>query len=316
MPATRPEPSDHVTALADRVDTAVRADPRLRHIQSVLVSHAGDIVCERYFRDRRADDLTNLHSVTKSVVASLAGIAIHQGAITLTTTIGDVLDAPELSDDERKQRVSVEHLLTMTSGLDASTPYDIDEIADRGESWLSGVLAAPLIAEPGTTFAYNNGAAHVLGIVLARATQMPLKHFAERHLFVPLGIEEYRWPEDPDGNALAYGHLELRPRDLLQLGQLYLDGERPLLGADFVAAATTAHTTGGPPEGASYGYLWWIAEDAGRSSFFAGGYGGQYVTVVPDLELVVVTTGDVDVYIPTSADPRELVATAIIPAMT
>ena len=290
----------------------MRNVPARRHVQSVLVWKEGELLLERYFRDRRPTDLSNLHSVTKSFVATLVGIAIGDGSLTLETRLGDVLDVPL---DEPKRRISVEHLLTMTTGLDADTPHDIDEIADRGESWVEGPLAAPLRAEPGTTFGYNNGAAHVLGAVVARATGTPLARFAEQRLFGPLGIDEYRWPADPDGNPLGYGHLELRPRDLLRLGELYLDEGRVLLPASYVAAATTAQSGGGPPEGVPYGYLWWIAEDGGYRSFFAGGYGGQYLTVVPELALVVVTTGDVDVFIETSRNLRRLVGEVVIPAV-
>jgi CubicO group peptidase (beta-lactamase class C family) len=298
-------------AFAEAVDAAVRDVPARRHIQSVVVSREGRIVLERYFRDRRPTDLSNIHSATKSVLATLAGLAIGNGSLSLGTTLGDV----QLTGDERKREISVEHLLTMTSGLDAGTPHDIDEIADRGESWVEGPLAAPLRARPGTTFGYNNGAAHVLGVVLARATGTPLARLAEEQLFAPLGIDEYRWPTDPDGNPLGYGHLELRPCDLLRLGELYLDGGRELLPPEFVTAATTAHSAGGPPEGVPYGYLWWSTEDCGYPSFFAGGYGGQYLTVVPALALVVVTTGDVDVFIETSRNLRRIVGEVVIPAL-
>jgi CubicO group peptidase (beta-lactamase class C family) len=307
--------SSPASRLAEAVDAALRDVPARRHIQSVLVSREGDALLERYFRDRRPTDLSNLHSVTKSVLATLVGIAIGDGSLALETTLGDVLDERLFGGDDRKRAISVEHLLTMTTGLDSETPHDIDEIADRGEPWVDGPLAAPLRAEPGTTFGYNNGAAHVLGVVVARAMQKPLARLAEERLFGPLGIDDYRWPTDPDGNPLGYGHLELRPRDLLRLGDLYLDEGRGVVPASFVAAATTAHSAGGPPEGVPYGYLWWIAEDCGYRSFFAGGYGGQYVTVLPDLALVVVTTGDVDVFIDTSRNLRRLVGEVVIPAV-
>ena len=296
--------------LRSAVDAAVRDVPQRRHIQSIVVSRGCELVLERYFRDRRPDDLSNVHSVTKSVVATLVGIALGDGSLSLAATVGEHFDV-----DERKARISVEHLLTMTSGLDAGSPHDIDEIADRGESWVDGPLAAPLLAEPGSRFSYNNGAAHVLGVLVARATGVPLARFAEERLFGPLGIEEYRWPADPEGNALGYGHLELRPRELVRIGELYLDGGRGILPGDFLAATTTAQSTGGGPEDVAYGYCWWIAEEGGRSSFFAGGYGGQYLTVVPELELVVVTTGDAAVLTETSANLRRLVGEAVIPSL-
>ncbi|MDQ3122089.1 MAG: beta-lactamase family protein, partial [Actinomycetota bacterium] len=261
--------------------------------------------------------LSNVHSVTKSVVATLAGLAIRNGSLAFETRLDELFDERLFRGDEQKRRISIEHLLTMTAGLDGDTPHDIDEIADRGGSWIAGPLAAPLVAEPGTRFSYNNGAAHVLGAAIARATETPLVRFAEEQLFTPLGVSDYRWPTDPDGNALGYGHLELRPRDLLRLGLFYLDAGRwnglQLLPESFIAAATTPHSAGGPPEGTSYGYLWWITEDGGHRSFFAGGYGGQYVTVIPELALVVATTGDVDVFTETSRNLRRLVSEIVVP---
>ncbi len=303
--------------LSEALDAALRDVPARRHIQSFVVAHDGEVQLERYFRDRRATDLSNVHSVTKSVVATLAGIAIENGSLTLETRLDDLFEERFFRGDERKRTISIEHLLTMTAGLDAGTPHDIDEIADRGDSWIAGPLAAPLLAETGTTFSYNNGAVHVLGSAVARATRTPLARFAEEQLFKPLGVCDYRWPTDPDGDTLGYGNLELRPGDLLRLGQLYLDGGRfnglQLLPEAFVAAATAPHSAGGPPEGTSYGYLWWITEDGGYRSFFAGGYGGQYVTVIPELALVVVSTGDVDVFTETSRNLRRLVVEIVIP---
>jgi CubicO group peptidase (beta-lactamase class C family) len=304
--------------LSDEIDRAVRDVPARRHIQSIVVVRGGEVLLERYFRDRRPEDLSNVHSVTKSVLATLVGLAIGDGLLSLETSLGDVFGTRHRWDgDARKREITVEHLLTMTSGLDPDSPHDIDEIADRGESWLAGPLAAPLCAEPGATFAYNNGAAHVLGCLLADVAGRPLPQFAEERLFGPLGVESYRWPSDPEGHALGYGHLELRPRDVARLGELYLAAGRrrgvQLLPRSFVEAATRPHSAGGPPEGVSYGYLWWVTEDCGHPSYFAGGYGGQYLTVVPALELVAVTTGDVDVVIESSRNLRRLVTDLVVP---
>jgi CubicO group peptidase (beta-lactamase class C family) len=291
------------------VEAAVRGNPRLRHVQSVLVSVGGELRAERYFRSRRPEDLSNVHSITKSILSTLVGIALADGSLDLDTRAAEVLTAPP--PDPRKSEITARHLLTMTSGLDAEGRWDIDEIADRGESWAEGPLAAPRVAEPGTAFAYNNGAAHVLSVLLARRARRPLLELAEERLFGPLGIADYRWPTDPDGNPLGYGHLELRPRDLLKLGQLYLDGGRDVLPADYVAAATTAATAGGPPEATAYGYLWWVTDNG----FFGGGFAGQYLYVVPALGLVAVTTGDAAVWIPSSASPRRLLADVVVPAI-
>jgi CubicO group peptidase (beta-lactamase class C family) len=296
--------------LAAAVENAVRGNPRLRHLQSVLVSVRGELRAECYFRDRRADDLANLHSVTKVVVGTLAGIALDDGALGLETPAVEVLGAAP--EDPRKREISVRHLLTMTSGLDcAEGSWDIDDIADRGGSWVDGALAAPLVADPGTAFSYNNGAAHVLGAVVSRAVGRPLAELAEERLFGPLGVRDYRWPTDPDGYALAYGHLELRPRDLVRLGEVYLAGGDSIVSERYAAAATTAATDGGSPEETPYGFFWWVRDDA----FFAGGFGGQYLYVVPALELVAVTTGDAAVWIPTAASARRLIEDVVVPGI-
>jgi len=104
------------------VDAAVRDVRARRHIQSIVVSRRRELLLERYFRDRRPTDLSNLHSVTKSVLATLTGIGIGHGSLTLATTLGE-----HFTVDGRKAGISVEHLLTMTSGLDAGSPHDIDE---------------------------------------------------------------------------------------------------------------------------------------------------------------------------------------------
>ena len=288
-------------------------------MQSVVVLCRDDLLVDHYFRDRRPGDLVNVHSVTKSVLSTLVGIAIHRGSMALTTTVGEVLGDRVRPGDRAKAAITVEHLLTMTSGLPADGEYDVDEIADAGLSLVDGMLQAPLQDAPGTTFSYNNGAVHLLSVMLTASIGMPLTRFAEEYLFAPLAVTDYRWPADPEGNPLGYGHLELRPLDLARFGELYLRHgrvqEAAVLDPAWVKAATTAATPGGPPESTPYGYLWWITAQATRPAYFAGGYGGQYVTVVPDLELVVVTTGDVDVLIPSSADPLRLVADVVVPAM-
>jgi CubicO group peptidase (beta-lactamase class C family) len=303
--------------VSQAVERAVRSEPRLRHLQSIIVVHGGEVVAAQYFRDRREDDLSNLHSATKSVLSTLVGIAVDEGALELTTTVGEVWRGRVSG---ATARITVAHLLTMTSGLAADGSYDIDAIADAGGSWVEGVLGAPLHGAPGTAFAYNNGATHVLGAMVATATERSLARFAEERLFAPLGILAYRWPRDPEGNALGYGHLELRPRDLARLGELYLAGGSieglRVVDAAYVEAATKPASPGGPPEDVPYGYLWWVAPRGARHAYFAAGFGGQSLTVVPELELVVATTADVAVLTPASARVWCLIDDVVIPSLS
>jgi CubicO group peptidase (beta-lactamase class C family) len=208
------------------------------------------------------------------VVGTLAGIAIDQGSLDL----GEVRE-----------------LLTMTVGRETGGPWEIDSVMARERAWVEWLLSSPQVHAPGAVFAYDNGAAHVLAARIADAVGEPLDAFASRRLFEPLGIMRWYWPRDPDGRVFGFGHLRLSPRDVAKLGELYLGGgvygEHRILSRGFATAATRAWTTGGPPEGAGYGYLWWSAQEP-FPHYFAAGHAGQSATVIPALELVAVTTGD------------------------
>jgi CubicO group peptidase (beta-lactamase class C family) len=260
-------------------------DPRYRHTTAVVVRRRGETV----FEHGAVAELADTYSMTKSVVATLLGIALDRAEVAS-------LDEPVRAflGDRVRHPYTLRHLATMTAGSDPGGAWDIDEVMARPSGWVDRLLGAPRLHEPGTRFAYDNGAAHVLGAALAAAVARPLSDYAAEHLFTPLGIESWEWPRDPDGLDYGFGHLRLRPHDVARLGELYRGaGEyesRRVVSAAFVADATRAQTAGGPPEGAAYGLLWWVADDP-VPHFFAGGYAGQSLTVIPELELVAVTTG-------------------------
>jgi CubicO group peptidase (beta-lactamase class C family) len=264
-------------------------DPAYAHTRDALVVQRGRTLLELALRPADADGLVDTYSITKSVVATLAGLALDRGAIRS-------LDEPVANHlADARQPYTFRQLLTMTAGVETDGAWEIDAVMARPSGWLRWILSAPRRTEPGVEFAYDNGAAHVLGAAVAAAVGSPLSRFAARELFAPLGIDTFDWPRDPDGHDYGFGHLRLRPRDLAALGALYLndgavDGRR-LVSSGFVAQATRAHTAGGPPEHAGYGFLWWVDDDP-FPHFFAAGYAGQSLTVIPELELIAVTTGD------------------------
>jgi CubicO group peptidase (beta-lactamase class C family) len=236
--------------------------------------------------ERGPGDVADTYSMTKSVLATLVGIALDRGALRSLDTL-----VAELLGDRARAGLTLRHLLTMTAGAETGGPWEIDEVMARPSGWVDWLLDAPERHAPGSAFAYDNGSAHVLGAALAEAVGTTLSDFAAERLFAPLGIETFAWPRDPDGRDFGFGHLRLRPRDVARLGELYLDGGRDVVSRAFVEAATSAQTAGGAPEGASYGFLWWTAEEP-LPHVFAAGYAGQSLTVLPTLGVVAVTTGD------------------------
>jgi CubicO group peptidase (beta-lactamase class C family) len=152
--------------------------------------------------------------------------------------------------------------------------------------------------------------------VIAHATRQNTQDFAQQALFDPLGIVDFSWRVDPNGYPDAAGGLLLTPHDMAKFGYLYLndgvwEGER-ILPEGWVEESTSAQIDGGPPEYTSYGYLWWVTHLAGHAAYFASGYGGQYLYVVPDLDLVAVIASN-DEW--THGQNRAIVADHILPAV-
>ena len=264
--------------------------------------------------------------MTKSVIGALVGIAIAEGKIMgLDQTVGELLAAQLPKDaDPRFAGVTVQHLLTMTSGLagdEDSSGGDsrVEEAMWQSPDWVRHILSRQLEIEPGTHFAYSNAGAHLLSAIVANASGQSTLAFARAKLFNPLGIrtegafepvlsdhieaatvEEYQgasvaWPVDPQGYHEGGGSLRLPARDMAKFGYLYLNGGRwdgsQVIPADYVAAATSPAGSS-PNLSKGYGWFWWVPTEGGHHTFSARGYGGQFIYVVPDLDLVTVVTSD------------------------
>jgi CubicO group peptidase (beta-lactamase class C family) len=159
--------------------------------------------------------------VTKSVTTTLVGIAADQGKLRLDDPVLSFFpDRAVANRDARKERVTVAHLASMTSGLDCVATPDEPTLAEMTASadWVQFTLDRPMVAEPGTTFSYCSPGMHLLSAVLTRATGMSELDFARQNLFEPLGIRDVVWPVDPQGFNHGWGDVYLYPRDAAKLG--------------------------------------------------------------------------------------------------
>jgi CubicO group peptidase (beta-lactamase class C family) len=290
-----PEDRGMDPALLAQVDPWVEA--QLPLLSGLVVIRGGDIVYERYYNEQTADMPVHLWSVTKSVTSMAVGIAIAEGLLRLDQTVGELI--PEripAGADPRTSSVTVEQLLTMTSGWawDSSTDFlHLDDAPD----WAARTLGLPMACDPGTCYEYNSGNAHLLSVILQQVTGQTEANFLQGRLFAPLGIAPPSWRQSPQGETAGAFGLELNPRALAKLGYLYLnqgawDGQQ-IVPSEWVATSTTVHSSGTSPSGvnlglAGYGYLWLVTEIAGYPAYFALGFGSQILYVVPGLDLIAV----------------------------
>lgn len=262
--------------------------------RSLIIMRNGFIVYERYFNGSRAADSNNIASVSKSMLSALIGIAIDQGFFeSADDRIAEYLSEYfAATSDPGLRELTLHHMLTMTHGL-AWEENDASRLLNRSENWLADILNAPLINAPGARFNYSTGASHLLSAVLAEATGMSACEFAHRFLFEPLGIEAEFWGVDPQGYFTGGHSVSMTAREVARFGQLFLDegawqGERIVPGW-WVAAATSPQIDIGNNY-AGYGYYWWLNRIADYDMYSALGAGGQILHVIPELEIVLVTT--------------------------
>jgi CubicO group peptidase (beta-lactamase class C family) len=293
------------TPEAQGIDSRVLADAldaiRARHIpvDSLLIERHGNIVLDASFYPYDADRPHQVFSVTKSVTSSLVGIAVAEGRLAgldlpLSTLLPDQVPA-----DPTKARITLAHLLSMTSGLDCSSSRGLSflQAMERSPHWASYALERPAVAEPGTRFDYCAGNMHVVSAVLSHVTGQSAADYARQHLFAPLGITEVSWPQDSDGISHGFADLVLSPRDMAKLGYLWLhhgawEGKQ-IIPAAYLADALSPHASVQP--GVQYGYGMWIYPARGHAGgppdFEANGVGGQRIAVVPSQDMVEVITG-------------------------
>jgi CubicO group peptidase (beta-lactamase class C family) len=283
--------------MAATVRAVTRGEAGLLH--SLVMIRRGKLVVEEYFHGYGRQDLHELQSSTKSVASLLVGIARDRGDIAS-------VEAPVLAFFPERaatagagwQEVTLEHLLTMTAGLDWD-PREVFREQGIGPALFAKVFGRRVVHEPGSRWLYNGLDVELLAGVLHRATGLQADELAARHLFAPLGITEWDWElGKTEGYPSLAGTLHLRPLDMAKIGQLVLDGGRwrgePLISEAWIEESTAPLVATGR-QSQKYGYLWWRLPaplDAGSHPVLvASGWGSQFIHVVPALEAVIVTTG-------------------------
>ncbi|WP_315096141.1 serine hydrolase [uncultured Cellulomonas sp.] len=290
LPRSTPEEQGVDPRALSRLVDALAGWPELH---SLMVLRHGVVVAEGWAAPYAPDRLHELYSLSKSFTSTAVGFAVAEGLLTVDDLVLDHFPAPA-HPDENLRRMRVRHLLTMTTGH-AADPTD--QVYDS-QDWVGVFLAQPVVHEPGTFFVYNTAATFMLSALVHKLTGQRLLDYLAPRLFEPLGIEGATWQQSPDGIDVGGSGMSATTEDIAVFGQLYLQGGvwdgRQVVPADWVAEATRRQVPndGGPdPDWAQgYGYQFW----RGRHDSYRGdGAFGQFCVVLPEQDLVVVTTSGV-----------------------
>ena len=280
------------------VETAAALEPALARVaelsrmRSILVSVDGELLAEQYFHGAAPHRAANLKSASKSIISVLVGIALDQGNLDgIDTTLDRFF--PEYLDDPAKGRITVEDLLTMRSGLETTSNRNYGRWVQSG-NWVRHVLTRPLVSKPGSRMIYSTGNTHLLSALITKASGMDTYSFARRYLGEPMGISVPRWTTDPQGIYFGGNQMSMTPRDMLAIGEMYLNcgrvGTTQIVSEKWVRTSILPHATRTRSRDRAYGYGWWVRDLYGYDAFYAWGYGGQFIYVVPGLRLVTVMT--------------------------
>jgi CubicO group peptidase (beta-lactamase class C family) len=318
---------DEVSIDSELIEKAVNGINRgkYKEVHSILIFKDDKLVLEEYFEGHKyqwdapnhhgelvtwnRSMLHDIHSVTKSITSACIGIAIDNGFIeSVHQSIFDYLPEHQHLSTDGKDRITIEHLLTMTSGLEWTewnAPYSsrdnpIIEIwfqdAEQNKDPFTFVLEGLLIDEPGTSFRYFGG-------IIENATQMDIDEFSAEYLFEPLQIDSFDWWLRYESGVIeAASGLKMTPRDMVKIGVTYLNNgvwnEERIVSEEWVEKSAKPFgnnkgidVPGTGKRNVGYSYSWWTKEYPESDTFYAGGWGGQNIFVFPELNAVIVTTG-------------------------
>jgi len=284
----------------------------LETLYGLLVIKNGYLIAEGYFNEGAVDQLSGRQSATKSFTSALVGIALDQGC--LSSVDQKIMDFfPEFAGqiaDPRKEQITIMDLLQMRGGYPDEelnpTYLEIMFFSDNWH-WVPHLVDFPLLSDPGTEFNYSNLTSHLLGVIVARACNTDLKSYAQEHLFSPINAVVGDWSADADGYNMGALEIYVTARDMAKFGLLYLkDGEyegNRVLSTDWVGDSLQRYSDNvkvgewitsryGYFRDIGYGYQWWSAKVGKHHFSYAAGHGGNYIILLHELDMIIVTTAD------------------------
>jgi CubicO group peptidase (beta-lactamase class C family) len=252
----------------------------------------------------RRGELHSLQSVTKTITSVIIGVATARKEFPdLSSTVLSFFDTTEVKNiDDRKRRMTIRHLLTMTSGFDwnenlpYSDPRNDCSVMEASFDWVKYTIDKPMTVEPGETFNYNSGSSQLLSYIFRKATGKDIEEYAVKFLFLPVGINDHFWKRTPTGLVDSEGGLYLKATDLAKIYYLCLNGGKwngqQLITPEWIKASVTPAIS--IRQDVKYGYKWWLFAYGDNNSKWAwtgSGFGGQWPIIIPEYNIVAVFTG-------------------------
>lgn len=271
-------------------------------LESLLILKDNKLIVEEYFYGYDQNKLHKINSCSKSVTALLLGISLDQHkSVAVNQPIFSFFPQYDSLKTKDKEQITLQHVLTMTPGFEwHEHPKELYEIDER----IPYILSLPLEAKPGEKFNYNSGLPILLGGIITQLENEDVEAFADESFFKPLGIKDYKWRRHKNGKIELWYGLQLKPRDMAKIGLLVLNNgkwkDKQIVSEEWISESTKPRVP--ESEYFDYGYQWWLrtkntkqwwkkAESTDKHDMIVAlGSGGQYIIVVKDLNLVVITT--------------------------
>lgn len=278
-------------------------DNKYKNVHSVLLVKNGRLILEEYFYGYNRKKLHQIRSAIKSISSVLTGIAIDQGFIKDASEAiypHFKLYEPKEKWDDRVRNITLKSLMTMTSGYDCDdheSNFKCESNMYKTDDWLRYALDLPMAYKPGEHWAYNSSNLILVGELISKTSEMTIPDFASKYLFGPLGITNFQWGFSPKGRAWLAGNAKMTPRDMAKFGYMVLNrgrwGKKQIVSQEWIRGSVEKHAIS--RFGWGYGYLWWVGETIINNqvikAFWAAGNGGNYIFIIPRLDMVAVFTG-------------------------